>query len=167
MSQELLKLFNEYFQYNHITGILIWKKKPAPCIRVGNVAGCINYFGYIQVRIRGKIYKGHRIAFLMHHKYLPKYIDHIDGNKVNNSISNLRECTFNENMRNRGVSNNSTSGYKGVGKNGSKWRATIKYNRVEINLGRYENKHDAAKAYNLGARMYHGEFAYTNIISEN
>lgn len=97
------------------------------------------------------------------------YVDHINHDTLNNQRKNLRICTNSQNMMNRGVQANNTSGYKGVGwnKETSKWRSKICVDGKEMHLGYFICKHEAARAYNLAARMYHGyKFAYTNIINE-
>ena len=96
-------------------------------------------------------------------------VDHIDHNTLNNTRLNIRICTNSQNMRNRGKQSNNTSGYKGVGwnKQDGKWQAQININGKNTGIGRFKCKHEAARAYNLAARMYHGEFAYTNIIKED
>jgi len=95
-------------------------------------------------------------------------IDHINGNPLDNRKSNLRICTHTENMRNRGANKNNTSGYKGVGwhKKGKKWGATIKHNYKSVYIGLYEDKEEAARAYDKKAKELHGEFAYLNFPDE-
>jgi hypothetical protein len=96
------------------------------------------------------------------------YIDHINGNGLDNRRCNLRVCTHTENMQNRKMHKNNTSGYKGVyqdkrAKN-KKWVAVIRCNGVKHFLGIFTEKIEAAKAYNSGAIRYFGEFARINKI---
>jgi len=93
-----------------------------------------------------------------------KQIDHKDGNRLNCRKSNLRVCTQDENSRNRKKSKVCKSGYKGVTKDGNKWRATIGINKKYIYLGGYETPEAAAHAYNQSALKLHGEFARLNDI---
>lgn len=125
--------------------------------------------GYRTIHIDGKNYKQHRVIFLYYHGYLPKALDHIDRDKLNNNIDNLRPSTRNGNNHNVGISKANTSGYKGVywHKPRKKWRAMIKINRKQITLGRFNTKEEAALAYNKAAKKYHGEFAYQNVISQS
>ncbi len=94
------------------------------------------------------------------------FADHIDGNKLNNQISNLRVSNKQQNGANRGLNKNNTSGFKGVGwhKQAKKWRAHIDVSGKHRSLGLYTNIHDAIEAYNNAARKYFGEFAYLNIL---
>lgn len=107
---------------------------------------------------------------LMHREIMqaPRYmqVDHINGNRLNNSRQNLRLCTHHQNNTNRAPTGCGTSKYKGVSfdTQTQKWRATITANRNMINLGRFPNEIDAAQAYNLAAVQYHGEFARLNIV---
>ncbi len=92
-------------------------------------------------------------------------VDHKDGNGCNNSKSNIRLATKQQNASNRAKNTNNTSGYKGVYKaNRDRWRARITVSGKLISLGTYTNIISAAKAYNKAALKYHGEFARVNII---
>ena len=95
-----------------------------------------------------------------------KMVDHDDHDTLNNTLSNLRICTSSENACNRRPKSNSISGYKGVAfyKSTSRWVAHIRVDKKLKHLGYFKCKHDAAKAYNLAAMEYQGEFAYINII---
>ena len=92
------------------------------------------------------------------------FLDHRDRNPLNNRKSNLRFCTHAENMRNRGIPKNNTSGYKGVVKNGKGWAAQIGINKKTICIGFFKDKLPAAIAYNKAAIKYHGEYACLNTI---
>jgi hypothetical protein len=87
-------------------------------------------------------------------------IDHIDGQKANNMIENLRLANNSQNHHNLGVRSNNTSGIKGVyfDKARNKWAAETKAKGRKIFLGRYHTKEEAAKAYNEAAKFHHGEF---------
>lgn len=164
--QELIEFYNEFLSYDPKTGIFTWKKKRKGVTNRG-IAGTVNSCGYIIITYKGNKILAHRLAYLITYKVLPKSLDHIDRDKTNNKISNLRECTQSENMINRGLNKNNTSGYKGVtwDKSRGMWSATIKYNYKIINLGRFNCKHQAARVYNTASRMYHGQLGYTNIIN--
>ena len=96
--------------------------------------------GYRQVRFNGKVYYTHRIVWLIFHKDWPTgEIDHIDRNKLNNTINNLRDNTS-MNKRNR-------AGIKGYYKCRNKWCASIKYNYKRYYLGSFNTKEEAAIAY--------------------
>lgn len=91
-------------------------------------------------------------------------VDHIDGNKLNNQRNNLRIGTNQLNQANSRMSKNNTSGYKGViwNKERNKWQAQIMVNRRYMFLGRFDDIHEAANAYDVAAVKYFGSFAYTN-----
>ena len=95
-----------------------------------------------------------------------KVINHEDHNGLNCRKYNLTICSNAENVRYQNLSKANTSGYKGVHwyKRGSKWQARIKFNNKKIHLGYFENKIDAAKAYNDAAIKYFGKFAVLNVI---
>jgi len=95
-----------------------------------------------------------------------KTVDHVNGNKQDNRRVNLRVCKLGLNCANRTVQTNNKSGYKGVNwltKN-RKWRAEIMVDKKHIHLGLYEDKEEAALAYDIAALNYFGPFARCNIL---
>ena len=94
------------------------------------------------------------------------YVDHINGNKLDNRRSNLRIATNSQNMMNRGKTASNTSGYKGVFKNRSLWMARIKVEGRPIYLGSFVTKEEAAFKYDIAAKKYHKEFANLNFNLE-
>lgn len=104
--------------------------------------------------------------FLMNHPR-SKIIDHKDGNKLNNQISNLRFCSIAQNGANSKKRKKTTSKFKGVSWNGprNKWRAVIGFKNKYIYLGRFEKEIDAAKAYDNAAKKHFKEFARPNFAT--
>lgn len=158
--QQLHKIF--YYR----DGKLYWKISPSNRIQAHNIAGYLHRSsGYYVVTIQNKQYRLHRMIFLYHYGYLPKFIDHIDNDKTNNDIDNLRECTHSQNMRNSSSSKNSSSIFKGVYWKQSikKWSANIYYDNTQHYLGYFINEIDAAKAYDKAAKAYGSTFAKLNL----
>lgn len=110
----------------------------------------------------------HRLVYEAWSGGIPKdmQIDHIDGEKHNNPISNLRLCSPNQNQANSGKRRGNKSGYKGVMKNNEvkkdSWIAVIKNNYKQLYLGTFNTKEAAARAYDKKAIELWGEFAKTN-----
>ena len=145
----------------------------------GNVKNCktnkilkpVNHRqGYKQIGLtkngKCKTFKVHRlvgIAFLENPDNKPM-IDHIDENKSNNNIKNLRWATNQENQSNQGKRINNTSGYKGItfNKHANKYKAQININGKNKHLGYYETAEEASKAYEAKAKQIHKEFYYKN-----
>lgn len=92
------------------------------------------------------------------------FVDHINGNTLDNRRANLRLCTIAENCRNAKLSKLNTSGYKGVQKKGKRWQASIVSNRCGYYLGMFDTPELAALAYNKKAKELHGDFAYQNQV---
>lgn len=111
--------------------------------------------------------EGKKTQIIMHRLILkaPKgaYSDHINGNGLDNRRANLRLCNSSQNNSNRHYGWGSSK-FKGVSwdKINKKWAASIKHNKQQIALGRFSLEIDAAKAYDMAAPLYHGEFARTN-----
>jgi len=101
---------------------------------------------------------------------IPKniFIDHIDGNPLNNQKENLRIVTNSQNQMNSKKQKNTISKFKGVSwdKGRKRFVACIKLNNKSCSLGRFKSEIDAAKAYNKKAKELYGEFANLNIIEE-
>ncbi len=127
----------------------------------------INCGGYVT---RFQLINGKRKQFFMHREILntPENFrsDHINGNKLDNRKKNLRVATQQQNCFNRKQEIRNKSGYKGVcwSKQRKKWMTRIEVNNKKIYLGFFDNKLEAANAYNKGAIKYHGEFARLNQI---
>lgn len=164
------KLTQEYVQslFDYKDGNLYWKVNRGRNYIIENKAGTLRPDGYYQIGIDGKINRLHRLIFLYHYGYLPKYIDHINNDQSNNKIENLREVTASQNNMNMKKRKNSISKYKGISwdKQNNKWKSGIKINGKQIYLGRFDNETDAAKAYNKKAIEIFGEFGKLNIIKE-
>lgn len=147
--------------YDPKTGFLFWAIKSSRSIKFGQRAGFIEKHGYERIRICGKTYLSHKIAWAIYYgSDCEKQIDHINGIRSDNRISNLREATANENARNRKIQKNNTSGIRGVefNKNYLKWRASIRVDKKSIFLGQFDNPQDAAKARKDAEELYHGKF---------
>ena len=126
-----------------------------------------NQTGYLRATIKNKHYYLHRLIM---EKMLDRKInknervDHINRDGADNRRSNLRLCSCQQNAFNQGVRKNNTSGYKGVTfkQKNNKWFAAISPNGKRISLGSFDDKENAASAYNQAAIKYFGEFAYLN-----
>ena len=141
MTQKYLK---KLLSYNPSTGIFTWKIRRRK-IRIGNVAGGINDNGYIRIKIDYKLHRAHRLAWLYIYGYLPNEMDHINHNRTDNRIENLREVTREENCKNRSIMLNNTSGITGVywRKDRKKWQADIGFNGKQIFLGLFTDINEA------------------------
>ena len=126
----------------------------------GSVVGSKSGY-YLITMVDRKFYKVHRIIFLWHHGWLPPEIDHIDLDKSNNRIANLRPAEKTSNAWNVGKRANNTSGFKGVtwSKRWGKWYAQIQVNGKRKGLGYFDTPEKAHAAYIEAARKHHGEFA--------
>jgi len=121
----------------------------------------ISYSGYIIAYINRSPFLLHRLLFgLVTNDN--KIIDHIDGDRTNNHRDNLRLCTSAQNSRNSRKKSSNSSGFKGVVKDGNKWKAVIQSEGRYISLGQYNNKIEAAKAYDKAASELYKEFANLN-----
>jgi hypothetical protein len=96
-----------------------------------------------------------------------EFVDHRDGNPLNNRRANLRLATRYENARNRRLGRDNTTGYKGVQRRKGKdvWRSTIRIDGRNKSLGSYRSPREAAIAYNHAAVKYYGVFAKLNEIA--
>lgn len=93
-----------------------------------------------------------------------QHVDHVNGDVTDNRCSNLRLANQSQNMANRKINKNNTSGYKGVGFWDKKWKAYIGYKGSTVHLGSFNSAQEAAKAYNQKALLLFGEYARLNKI---
>lgn len=118
--------------------------------------------GYLLGSVMGERMFAHRVAWALHMGRWPEhYIDHINGNRKDNRISNLREATHGQNLCNQGAYANNTSGYKGVSWNrvNKRWQAKIRVNSKLLHVGEFTCPKEAHNAYCEAAKKHHGEFA--------
>ena len=145
-------------------GCLYWTKMPEHYHK-GNVGDRVGSDrredGYRRVHFNGKSVYEHRIVFFMHHGYLPEYIDHINGNRSDNRIENLRIATRSQNKQNSKKYSNNTSGIKNVffNKENKKWRVVLSLNGKTKHFGYYEDIELAELVAMEAREKYHGEFA--------
>jgi len=153
------KRLKEVLRYNQDTGAFTWNEKISRKVVVGKEAGSLNRnLGYIYISIEGVRYLAHRLAWLYTSGAWPKrQIDHIDHNRENNSIYNLRDVSHQENSMNQKMRISNTSGYIGVmmEKRRGLWRSEICVNGKGIFLGYFTNKQDAVDA-RRSAQLRHG-----------
>jgi len=116
---------------------------------------------------RGKAFFVHRLAWFIVYGSWAKYLDHINRDKLDNRILNLREADHTKNMHNRPGQRGSSSKYRGVSSSvdGKKWRVRITPpGRKPIQIGKFDSEELAASAYNKQAKIFFGEFACLNEI---
>lgn len=152
----------EDLRYDLETGDFHWRRTRCGPRRNSTVAGCLNsQTGYINIALDLKRYQAHRLVWLYNYGVFPEGdLDHINRNRADNRLSNLREATRTQNLRNSSIRSNNTSGYKGVTwvSEKGKWRAQI-FNSYKIHhLGYFDDIEKAAQAYDCKARELFGEF---------
>lgn len=150
MNQERLR---KLLDYDPTTGLFVWKSRNNMAQwsskHAGKIAGTNMTNGYIGLSMMGKRFYAHRLAWFYVHGEWPVEVDHINGDRKDNRISNLRSCTRAENCQNDKLRTTNKSGYPGVSwhKQMGKWAATITINLKHKSLGLYQCKEDAFEAY--------------------
>ncbi len=151
MTQEDLK---DILSYDSITGVFR-RKLPTQRIAIGEVVGGLNN-GYLIISINGENYKAHRLAWLYVYGEMPKQLDHINGDKIDNRILNLRDVEHSENMKNRKKPITNTSGTIGVywDKKNCRWYAMIMVDGKNKFLGRFTDYSEAVNARKNAEVLY-------------
>lgn len=146
-------------RYDRNSGELFWRVRMSNRVKAGHKAGSVNKSGYVQIGFDGHRFWAHRLVFFMQTGSWPtEEIDHIDGNKLNNAWSNLRECSRQENAQNRkNVPSTNALGVLGVRRVGNRFRSAIEVDGKSIHLGYFSSAEEASAAY-LSAKsdMHHG-----------
>lgn len=172
-----LELLKEIFEISKDSPSgLIWKKPRSPRLKIGQTAGTKDNKGYWNISIKtdkNRLYKVHRIIYYIETGADPLNleIDHINGNKTDNQIKNLRKATTNQNNANAKKrliinKNKCSSVFKGVywDKRRKKWHTQLSFKGKTKHIGYFKEEKEAAKAYNEAAIKYFGEFAKLNEI---
>ena len=148
--------------YNPETGIFTRLVSNTTWVKIGDITGSKTSDGYFCICVNKKVYRSHRLAWLYIYGSFPKtLIDHINMDRLDNRISNLREATRAENIWNIGKTSKNKSGFKGVSFNKSynKWSAVCTVNNKTNHLGFFITPELASQAYQEFAKKHHGEFA--------
>ena len=158
------QLLQETFSYAE--GNLIWKQPTGRRISVGQIAGRVCH-EYKSIGFMGKEYMAHRLIFMFHHGYFPPEVDHIDGNKLNNRIENLRPATHAENLKNQKLRYDNKVGVKNVAwaTREQKWRVRVTVNGKDKHIGYFKDRDLAGSAAIEACNLYHKEFsAYKGVL---
>jgi hypothetical protein len=146
--------------YESETGQFYWKNSRNPRVKNGSVAGSIDSSGHLQIKINKRCQLAHRLVWIyVYGVNPPSQIDHINGNKLDNRITNLREANSKLNAENRRAApvNNKTSGLLGVTwhKASKSWTAAIKTNGKRKHLGCFKTPEEAHLVYVNNKRLLH------------
>jgi hypothetical protein len=159
MAELILARLKELLDYDPETGVFVWKVTRGSA-RPGDVAENRHVGGYRQVVISRKRYLSHRLAwFYINGQWPSDEIDHINRERADNRIANLREATRAQNVC-RSV-RRSKSGVHGVRRRDFGWQARIRVTGKDIHLGTYQTVDEAKTAYRIAAIHHFGEFART------
>ena len=158
LTQSQLK---QYLSYNPETGLFYRLTSRTHNAKIGDVAGCKDGQGYINIRVYGGRHKAHRLAWLYVYAEFPgSDLDHVNGIRTDNRISNLRIATRSENSLNTGLRSTNTSGFRGVSfnKKNNRWRVQAQYNGKKNHLGNFKSAEQASAVYEEFAKKHHREF---------
>lgn len=151
----------EAFDYEPETGLLTWRIRTSNRSFIGREAGSPDGQGYRILMLDKCLLRTHRVAFAHYHGTWPTgFIDHINGNRSDNRISNLRDVSNAENLQNNWKpQKNSTTGLRGAvrTKYPGVYTAEISVNKVRHRLGTFRSPEEAHAAYLEAKRKLHGE----------
>lgn len=148
------------FRPNFMTGELVRRTSHGAAKR-GTVAGRENSRGYLITSVDGHLYYVHRVLFALYHQTDPRdmEVDHIDGDKLDNRVANLRAATRAQNGQNiRGYRKGLKGAYRSFKGQDKEWMATIQKEGVRYYLGSFYTEKEAHEAYVKASVSYHGEF---------
>ena len=143
MSIETLK---EYLSYRPGTGQLFWNKRSSPLAGPGDEAGRAGGgIRYKKIQLKNKTFLAHRVCWALHYGEWPAdQIDHINGDRLDNRIENLRCVSSSENMRNQ-IKHRKGKKF-GVHFVRGKWHSSIRKNNKSVFIGSFKTQDEAAAA---------------------
>lgn len=161
ITQDELK---QLLEYNPDTGEFTWRERPSRFSKrkAGDRAGCLDkQWGYRVWKHNSTMYREHRLVFLYTEGSYPKVVDHINRNKQDNRLCNLRIAEHAQNSWNCSKHADNISGVKGVSwdKSNNNWKAKFVVRGKTINVGNFSCKEKAAEAVRVARELHHGEFA--------
>jgi hypothetical protein len=154
-------ILRELLEYDAESGEFRWLLPHTNQMKVGDVAGAVCTSGHIQIKLFGRSYMAHRLAWLyMTGEWPEALIDHKNRLPADNRWDNLRPATLAENARNK-EHGKGKAGHRGVywNKNNSKWQASIRIAGRNHSLGYFKELSDAISARLAGEAHHFGEFA--------
>jgi hypothetical protein len=166
-----ISILKERLSYDPETGVFTWNPGVGGMGArfSGKQAGSMDPMqGYVKIGVLGSFYKAHRLAWLYVTGSEPTgEIDHINGNKCDNRIANLRDCKKSDNGKNTGLSKRNKSGFRGVTKHTGreKWIASIAINGKNKHLGVFDSPEEAGEVAELARALYYGEFSGNERLS--
>lgn len=152
-----LELLRERVDYNSDTGCFTWRQKCRGQVVVGSVAGRIDKDGYRIFQLHGVTYRAHRLAWFWCNGVWPEHeIDHINGNRDDNRIANLRPANKSENQQNLAVARvTNRSGLLGAHLTHGWYYSRIKVGGVTHRLGKFTTAEAAHQAYLKAKKSIH------------
>ena len=155
-----IDLARSLLDYDPDTGVLRWRKNRTVGTKAGDIAGSPTGDGYQKIRLLGKPYRAHRVAFAMYYNRQPaEQLDHIDGDRGNNKIANLREATNSQNAMNMKIASAHSVGVKNVSIDKKKYVVRLQANGNLFRIGRFDTLNEASEAAKKAREFIHGEFA--------
>ena len=149
----------EFLSYDPLTGTFVWIKTKSKCARAGKATSlAVNGDGYRHIYIDGRTYKAHRLAWLYVHGEWPSgQIDHINGVKDDNRLTNLRDVSNKTNSRNqnRAHKDNKVGALGVTTRPRGKYQATITVDGKKLYLGQHETSELASQAYAKAKVKFH------------
>lgn len=146
------------FNAEKLRSLLSYDEHTGLFTRDGNVTGTLNSWGYVQVRVNGKVYMAHRLAWLYVYGQWPQnQIDHINRRKTDNRIINLREATASENAQNVTAHKDNAAGARGIyfDKSRNRWVAELCLNDKVVFKQRFKDKLAAINARAKAEEQFH------------
>jgi hypothetical protein len=159
---QIISRLRELFEYRD--GALYWKQDRGSQKCKNQKAGCLTG-GYLKLRVRelGGAVAAHRVIFAMHHGYFPQEVDHINGNKLDNRIENLRSVSRSQNRMNAGKMRNNRSGCKNVYPHKDKWCVSLRVGKKPFYLGIYKDLELADLVAHMAREKFHGAYAHHGV----
>lgn len=149
----------EELDYDPATGLFTRLIARSNCVKIGDIAGSLDSHGHIQIRVWGRLYLAHRLAWFWVKDEWAPLVDHRNTKRADNRWKNLRKATRDQNGANSVCSKHSATQAKNIVPQGGKFRLRMTMDGKRAHIGYYDSIAEAQTVYAIKASEAHGEFA--------
>lgn len=165
--QEVIDEMKERLNYDPNTGVITWRESKSNYVKNGTECGTLKPSGYLVINFSKQLYRAHRVAWVMHYGKNPStFLDHVNQDKTDNRIENLREASSSQNKCNITRRSDNKSGYRGISwdRFRNKWKVEVQIQGKSVRK-RIADFDEAVGWVKQKQAELHGDFRPTHVVA--